>query len=175
MAEKAKKPINKKLIIGICAVVVVVAIIAVAVILITRNSSIDDSYFVSDNTKYVLTLDSSDVSMDDSNYNPIKTHLVYTYSGDDITGLKAYYEYADSAAAKDAAEYLKQNYEDDETKAKVSVDGKYVVFTATEAEYEGLTASDIKQQIEFMELLKNMNTEDSSIEETDVIEETTNE
>jgi len=159
MAKQAKKP-NSKLVIGILAVVAIVIIVVAIVVVIIKNNTLNDSYFVSDGTKYVLTLDSADVSMDNPEYNPIKTHLVYTYSGDEITGLKAYYEYQDNAAAKAAADYIKQNYEE-EAQSRVSADGKYVIFTAEEATYQGLTASDIKQQIEFMELLKNINTEDA--------------
>lgn len=159
MAKQAKKP-NSKLVIGILAVVAVIIIVATIIIVVIKNNTLNDSYFVSDGTKYVLTLDSADVSMDNPEYNPIKTHLVYTYSGDEITGLKAYYEYKDNSTAKAAAEYLKQNYEEG-NQDKITTDGKYTIFTATEAEYGGLTASDVKQQIEFMELLKNMNTEDA--------------
>ncbi len=165
MANNAKKPNNKNLAIGICAIIAIIIII-ITVVLTTRNNTLNDSYFVSDDTKYVLTLDSSDVSMEDPTYDPIKTHLVYTYSGDEITGLKAYYEYADNATAKVAAEYLKQNYDSD-TQNKVTTDGKYVIFVASEEEYEDLTASDVKQQIEFMEVIKNMDAEDDAEESTD--------
>lgn len=171
MANKAKKSNNTNLIIGICAVVAIVIVVIVAVVL-TRNNGLNDSYFVSDNTKYVLTLDSNDISMEDAEYNPVKAHLVYTYSDDTITGLKAYYEYADSATAKAAADYLKSNF-DEENQARVSTDGKYVIYTSPEDDYKDLTASDVKQQIEFMEMLKNMNQDDTEEEVEEEVEETT--
>ena len=153
--NKSKKN-NNNLLIYICAAVVVVVVVVVAIVLATKGGGINDSYFVSDGTKYVLTLDQSDVSMEDSEYNPEKAHLVYTYSGDEITGLKAYYVYANADSAKKAAEYLETNFEKD----RIAVDGKYVIYTAPTEEYESLTASDVKQQIEFMELLKNYDSED---------------
>lgn len=170
MANKGKKSDNKNLIIGICIAAVVVIAIIIAVVLVTRGNTINDSYFVSDGTKYVLTLDANDISMEDAEYNPIKAHLVYTYSGDEITGLKAYYEYADNATAKAAADYLKSNYEESD-QAKIATDGKYVVYTSHEEDYKDLTASDVKQQIEFMEMLKNMGSGDT--EEFEEVEETT--
>ena len=167
MAKKSKK-VNKNLIIGICVAAVVVIAIIITVILVNKNTGLNDKYFVSDDTKYVLTLEDSTISTDEGEeaYNPIKTHLVYFYSGDEITGLKAYYEYPDTAAAKAALEYLKSNYED-EQKNLVTIDGKYVIYNAPASEYEELTASEVKEQIEFMELLKNLNSDEDTSEEED--------
>ncbi len=166
MANKAKKN-NKNLIIGICVAAIVVIAIVVAVVLITRGAAgpnqLGDSYFVSDGSKYVLTLETEE----DEEYAPIKSHMIYFYSGDEITGMKIYYEYADESAAKAALDYYKDNFSESDYK-DISVEGKYLVFTSNESDYEGLTASDVKQQIEFMEMLKNMN-----FDEETVIEEPT--
>lgn len=175
MANKAKKN-NKNLIIGICAAIVVVIVVVVAVILATRGGSaqLNDSYFVSDDTKYVLTLETDDV---DEEYAPAKTHMVYFYSGDDVTDMKAYYEFADEAAAKAAFDYYKEAMEGEEYK-DISLNGKYIVITSNESAYEDLTANDVKQQIEFMEMLKNMDlteqTDDVDVD-VDVESDTTNE
>ena len=173
MAKQTKE--NKKnLIIGLCIAAAVILLIVVTILLVLRNNqTLNDSYFVSDDTKYVLTLNTEDVSMDDEQYNPIKTHLVYTYSGDNITGLKAYYEYKDNDTAKLAADYLKESYVEEEAKNQISIDGKYVIFTASEEEYKDLTASDVKQQIELMELIKNMGNGDETEEE--IVEDTVEE
>lgn len=158
--KKAKnKGGNKNIIIGACCAVVVVVIIIVAIVLATTGGGgLNDSYFVSDGSKYVLTVESEDMVIDEDEeaYAPVKTHLVYTYSGDEITGLKAYYEYADAASAKAAYDYILSSGEET---GEVAIDGKYVIITAAPEEYEGLTASDVKQQVEFMEMMKNMNTE----------------
>lgn len=157
MANKAKKD-NKNAIIGcICAAVVVIVVVIVAVVLATNGNKLNDSYFKSDDTKYVLTMESDGTDTDE--YTPIKTHLVYTYSGDEITGMTSYYEYADEAKAKAAADVWKENAGD--SYKEIYANGKYVVLVSNESDYEGVTASDVKQQIEFMEMLKNMNFDDS--------------
>jgi len=157
MANKKAKKDNKGAIIGVCAAVVVLVVVIVAVVLATGGggSGISDSYFKSDDTKYVLNIETGEVTSEDENaqYIPVKTHYVYTYSGDDITGLKVYYEYADANSAKESLDFIKN--EGGGAFAEVVIDGKYVVATATEEQYTGMTASDAKQYIEFMESLQN--------------------
>lgn len=163
MANKAKKD-NKNLILGICAALVVVVVIVVAVILANRGPKLDDSYFVSDDTKYVLTVDSDD---SEDNLSLVKTHLVYKYSGDTITELKSYYEFANAEDAKAAFDSYKEAYSGSFKAAELN--GKYIIFTANEEDYSDLTASDVKQQIEFMEMLEGMDlTDDEEEEEVDV-------
>ena len=171
MANKAKKKDNKNLIIGICvAVVAVVAIILAVVFLVKGNNAISDDYFKSDDTKYVLTVDTETMGLDteDQTYVPVRTHIVYTYSGDEITGMKSYVEYADAATAQKAFEEMKASGEEGIEQAEVN--GKYIVVTADKEEYEDMTASDVKQQIEFMEMLKNMGDDDDT-EEIDIEED----
>lgn len=155
MANRKSKNNNKGAIIGICAAIVVLVVVIVAVVLATGGgSSISDSYFKSDDTKYVLTLDANTVTVDEENaqYTPEKIHYVYDYSGDKVTGLKVYYEYADAGAAKAALDYIVEQGGDLFT--ETVTDGKYVVATAAEAQYEGMTADDAKQQVEFMQSLQ---------------------
>ena len=173
--SKAKKRSNKNLIIGICATVTVVIAVIIAIVVVNLNSGISESYFVSDDTKYVLTLDAGQLSFDDEEQeiNPVKAHFVYNYSGDEITGLTAYYEFADAETAKKAlvlyTQELKEAEEGDENEEgdtagykDASVNGKYLVLTANESQYKDITVSDVKQQIEFMEMLKQMNEQDNS-------------
>ena len=126
----AKTANNKKgLIIGICAAVVVVVAIVVAIILIPKGENINDAYFVSDGNKYVLTVDGSsfaDSGSASTAITPLKSHAVYTYSGDTITGLKAYYEFADAATAKNAYEETYKNMSIDGYK-NIALNGKYIV------------------------------------------------
>ena len=162
-----KKIANKKpLIIGICLALALIIIVSI-ILLITQNKPLDDSYFVSDNTKYVLTLGENDVSMNDEKYNPIKTHLVYRYSGEDITDLKAYYQYQDKEAAKAAYDYFKSNTEDGTFK-DITINGNYVILTAIDSEYDNLTASDVKGQIEYItKSSENTNTDTSQQDTTE--------
>ena len=164
MAEKAKKN-NKNLIIGICTGVLIIAIIIVAVIFATK-SSLNDSYFVSDGSKYVLTVDRDMLETEDKENSPIKTHIVYYYSGDAITGVTTYMEFDNDTTAKAALDLYKNA---DQTGVKsLKTDGKYLVVEMTEDQYKDLTASDVKQQVEFMEMLKKSGTNnpDSENEET---------
>ena len=155
MAEKAKKKNNKNLIIGICAGVLVIVVIVVAIIFATKGvTTLNDAYFVSDDSKYVLTVNSDELDEEKTEITPIKTHLVYYYSGDAITGMITYMEFANEATAKSAIEAYKSI---DQTGVKsIYTNGKYIVVEMTEDQYAGVTASDVKQQIEFMEMIKGM-------------------
>lgn len=167
---KAKKD-NTPMIIGICVGVVAVIAIIVGIVFAVRGGSnaLGDNYFVSDGSKYVLTIESDQDALDsdDGEPAPVKTHMVYTYSGDEVTGLKMYYEYADSATASKAYGSMEDTEEDGIE--SIAIDGKYIIITGDKSSYEGLTASDVKEQIEFMETLKNYTPEDSDDAE-DVIE-----
>lgn len=166
MAKRAKKD-NKNMIIGcICAAVVVIVVIVVAVTLATR-SGLNDDYFKSDGTKYVLTIESDEMGGSEDNYNPVRTHIVYTYSGDEITGMKTYGEFANADKAKEAYNAIKDAGED---MANYALDGKYIIVTGTEDQYKDMKASDVKAQIEFMESLKNIDT--SSLETSESSEAT---
>lgn len=163
MAEKAKKD-NKNLIIGICCAVAVVVVVIVAVVLATSGSSkLSDAYFVSDNTKYVLTMEGDDLDTEDEEYTIVKTHIVYNYSGDKITGMSTYAEYADEATAKKAYEIYKSA--DQDGIKKLYVDGKYVVAEMEEDQYADLTVDSVKSQIEFMEMIKNMDLDNYDYDE----------
>ncbi|MBQ6461466.1 hypothetical protein IJJ36_03515 [Candidatus Saccharibacteria bacterium] len=166
MTEKTKKD-NKNLIICICAAVVVVVIAIIAIVFATKGSApIDDSYFVSDDSKYVISLTSDNLDYEDdeyAEYAPLVSHVVYYYSGDKITGMKTYHEYENADAAKEAYDALKASGELDG--ADVSLNGKYFVITNDSSEYEDLTASDVQEQIELMEMFQNMDSDDIEDEE----------
>lgn len=171
MAEKAKKD-NKNLIIGICAAVLVVVVIVVAVVFATKGTStLSDAYFVSDDTKYVITVDGDEIDAEDEEFVPVKTHVVYTYSGDTITGMTTYMEFADEATAKAALASYQEAYADVDPSesgvASMSTNGKYLVVVATEDQYADTTVSDIKQYVEFMEMMENSDTEDTEDTEVD--------
>ena len=181
MAKEAKKN-NKGIIVGVCGALVVAVAVIIAVVLINANT-LNDSYFVSDGTKYVLTIESEELSIEsDENgeYMPLKTHMVYTYKDDTITGLKTYSEYADAASAREAYNALKDEGVD---MTLVELKGKYIVTTATEDQYEGVTASAVKQQLDYIEKYRNLNNENNaesengtnSTEEGEVVEVTSNE
>ena len=170
-SSKSNKDKNRNKIIG--AIVCVVALIVVAVVVVllaTRNKGIDDSFFVSDNTKYVATLGGDMLGVsDDEGDAPLKAHVVYFYSGDNVTDMKSYYEFADEDTARKFYEIVKS--EDGESADSYELNGKYVILTADASAYEGMTAADAKEQIEFMELLKNMGSGGSTEEDNGTIED----
>ena len=172
MAKKAKNNNNNKnLIIGICTAVLVIVIIVVAVVFaIKGNSQINDAYFVSDGSKYVLTLGEDMMNFEDTEYTPIKTHIVYKYSGDQITDMTTYLEFANEATAKAALPIYEEiygapDYGNHGIKS-ISATGKYLAITSTEDQYSGITTSDVEQQIELIEKMKNGNLNTGETEDT---------
>ena len=77
----------------------------------------------------------------------VKTFFIYTYDGDNVSGLKTYFEYTDEESAKKAYELRKDQ---PEFKGAV-VEGKYIVVTADSDQFKGLTADDVRQQTEAIE------------------------
>lgn len=141
---KIKKP-SKQAIYSICSTIIIASVAIIAVVLILRTLSkpvIEEAYFVSDDTKSVISLDSNRGESEDG--SAVQTHLVYTYDGDNVTGLKTYFEYPSEEAAATAIESLK-----DQPEFQGAVlEGKYIVVTADASQFEGLTASDVRQQAE---------------------------
>ena len=158
MAEKAKTTKqNKKtgLIIGICAAIIVVIaiIIAVVVLAVNNNNKYSDSFFVSDGTKYVINFEADDLIEDEDGMKPDKVHVVYYYSGDSVTGITTYYQYANEETAEKA--FTKFKSENQDYFEDIKLDGTFMITKSLKADYENFTASDVKQQIEFMESAKN--------------------
>ena len=149
---------NKNLILCICGAVAAVIVIVVVIILsateVINHPTLNDAYFVSDGSKLVLNME-NDKTEEDEEYTPLKTHIVYFYSGENITGVKNYYEYADEATAKSAYETMKTL--DEFKDADLSIDGKFVIYKSPEKDYTGLTTSETREQIEFLEVLQNLN------------------
>ena len=170
MAENAKKN-NKGLIIGICCGVVALIVAVVLVVLFVVKpggigGGLSDAYFVSDGTKYVITLDAEQASFDEEEYAPNKTHMVYYYEGEKVSNMSVFYEYSDDALAKLAYDHID---EDAKTEAEdIKLRGKYIEIVMKKESFVDTTVEEVKQQIEFMEMLRNMNYESGMSD--DVIE-----
>lgn len=154
----------------VAAVVIIVVIIVVA---ISSNQKIDDSFFVSDGTKYVLPLEyGGDIlGLETGEYIPEAGYAVYFYSGDNVTGLKIYYEYDSEETAKSATKYLNDEKPEDSAVNGIDANGKYVVISVDKMFYEGITAEEVKQQVDFIELDQNA----GSVEEESAVEEDSSE
>ena len=170
MADKAKKGKNKNLITGICAGIVVIAVVVVVVVvaLMGGNGGINDDYFVSDDTKAVITFDGDEAEMMFGDDAPNKVHIVYTFDGDKVTSYKSYYEYGDSNAANEAKNKLSNEVSGlEDAYSEIVVNGKYLVLSAPESEYAEMTAESAKQQVELLKAFVNMSYEE---EETEIVE-----
>lgn len=122
------------LLVSICAAIIVI------IILNLNQSTMEENYFTSDDTKTTITL-TPDNSSNTSNL--INTHLVYTYNKDNnVSSLKTYFEYSDTETAKTAYESSKDQPEFKNAELK----DKFIIVTADENQYKGLTANDIHQQ-----------------------------
>ena len=157
----------------ICIVIGALAIIAVVIALVVAliNRAPDDSYFVSDSTKYVLNITNN--TSDENSTEVVQTvHIVYEYSGDAVTSIKTYYEFTNADVAKAAYDDLIANLaEDDESTYELK--GKYIIVIAPKAAVESLSVDEVKSQIEFYESIQNGEMPTGT--KADVIEETTEE
>ena len=156
MTNKSKKSINLKLCgIFIALIAVIVVIVITTVINTTQDKPLDDSFFVSDGTKYSVTIDNAAKYGIRTEWVPKKLHVVYFYSGDKVTDLKYYYEYQEETDAESAADSLKDIPNEDPNTDSVVLDGKYVIVTINEYIYEDLTPEDAKWQIEYLQSEQN--------------------
>lgn len=164
-----KKSTNKNAIIAIClAIVCALVIVGVIVAIVLTKpgglmGGIDESYFVSDNTKYVIDLDGTESDIEEEAYIPVKSHLVYTYSDNTITGFKIYYEYDSDTAAKNALGYITEH--NTEGVDNIETNGKYIIITISPSVYENMTAADVKQQVELIEALKQFKQQTENAQE----------
>ena len=139
---------NKKILtVGICAIAAVVIAIIIAVI-VMQKTSINNSLFTSDNTKYVVPISSDEISFDSDLTRPTQIYAIYYYQDDTITDLKEYYVFEQDSDVKAAYDYF--NEHDSANYKAITIDGKYLILTANESEYENKTPEEIRQYIEFL-------------------------
>ena len=140
---------NKGLLLGVICLgcVAVVAIVAVIIIKLTPPT-LDEEFFVSDDTKTTITLTPDSDTAKTNELSVVKSHVVYDYNGDNVVGMKTYFEYKSEHAAEQNLEMIKSQPQ----YSKVELNGNYIIATSKEDQFKGLTASDIKQQAEAMEI-----------------------
>ena len=134
--------LDKKIIYAICGVVAIlsIALIAWSIISSMNKQISEDTTFATNDTQTTITIEPTGES-----HNGISnTRTVYEYDGDNVVGMKTYFEYADNEAAKIAYEAIKDQ---PEFKGAEVID-KYIVVTADPSQFKGLTAEDIRQQSE---------------------------
>ena len=136
---------NRKLqIAGICAIatIIIVFIVAIAVM---KQSGIEETYFVSDGTKYVIPVNVDEIRFSNELAKPAKIYAVYYYQDNKITSMKDYYFFEQESDAKAAYDYFSKdkssNYK------TLGLNGHYLIATANESEYANKTPEEIRQYL----------------------------
>lgn len=131
------------MIIGI-VVLTIIIMVAVGVSLQVMNN-LNDSYFVSDRQKLVLTMNKEVASFEDGEYEPDYTHVVYYYSGNEIKNVRIFFAYDNRSDAKYANKKIDMTTKPWASKKRQL--NKYVVFELNKDQYENLTTNDVKESI----------------------------
>ena len=144
-----EKRLNKRkyLVISLAAV----AVVAVAIVVGIVSSSgpvLNDDYFVSDGTKLVMSLTPEMAAFEDDANEPDVTHIVYYYNDGKVTDAKVYYEYRTEDLARTAYSNIDMKNRDWTTTRRLS--GKYIVFNALKAKYDGMTTEQVQRNIDDM-------------------------
>ena len=156
-AKKSKAPIY---ITCIVISIISIAIVSWVVISYLNKPPISDDYFVSNSTKTTINLTPTDSTSGPSHR---QTYVVYEYEDDLVVSMKTYFEYEDARSAEIAYETLKNQIEF----KNAELTDKYIIVAADTSQFEGLTASDIRQQAAAIEAYqaKNRGEEINQIEE----------
>ena len=134
---------------GIIFLAIITAVIVVIVLTLTNRPVVNEEYFTNDDTKTTISLTPN--TSESNNTALVQTHFVYTYDGDDVSGLKTYFEYSDEESARTTLESIKNQPEF----KGATIEGKYIVVSADESQYKGLTKLDIKQQADALKSLQD--------------------
>ena len=102
-------------------------------------------------TKTDIDLNIEELYSDNSKlvYKNEDTYMVFTYSGEKITGFTAYEEYASAYAAQLALE--EYNKDPDPDVAKVYLKGRYLVAEFKDSEYTTFSVSELKQAMSYLQ------------------------
>ncbi len=153
--KKRKRVINFKTLFSVSIVVLLIAVVTTLIIM-NSNPTYNDDYFKSDDTKIVLYL--GEGQSDDEN-EPIKTYIVYYYSGDKITGVKQFYQFKSEEIAKNFSKGI--NVDEMDWVNDIRVSGPYMIFELTSDQYEGTTVTELRETIEGYNFADEDNTEDT--------------
>lgn len=146
MSEKQKKPFDYKTTIWVGLLLVALIVVVMMILKFNQNEKIDSSYFHDDDKKIVLTMDRDNATLDDSEFEPEITHVVYYYEGDKIVSARAFYEYDTEAEAEEA----NKNLELGEFADSKKINGRFVVFDINNSQYQNLTVTELRKNIELL-------------------------
>lgn len=150
MMDKIKNFLKKnRKIILVGAVALVVVIIVAVLASGAVYEPIDDSYFVSDGGKLVMSLTKEKSNYEMSKYESDLTYVVYYYSGDKINNIRVFYEYKDEDEAREANEHIKMDDKDWAVGRKLN--GRYIIFNVTSKRWENLSVDYMRGIIQSMD------------------------
>lgn len=146
-AEKTReKPFDYKTWIWVLLAVAALIVVVIAIIQFSQNEKFDSSYFHDDDKKIVLTMDAETAELDDSEWEPEITHVVYYYNGDKIINARVFYEYENEADAEEANKNLTLG----EFATGKKISGRFVVFDVNPAQYDSLTVEQLRENVELL-------------------------
>lgn len=128
---------------AILALAVVIALIVV----LNQPEKISQDFFVTDDTKVVMSIDGELSAMEEGEYEPEVTRWVYFHNGEKVTNVKVYYEYEDEEDAAEAFDNITMS----EFVAGKVLNGKYIVLQMKDDELGDISLEDIREQVEAME------------------------
>lgn len=138
--------IDHKTWISVGLAIVALFLVVCAIVGLSQNEKIESNYFASNDKKIVLTMNRDTAALDDSEYEPEITHVVYYIDGDKITGVRAFYEYPNEQTAKNANEHLTLG----EFATAKALSGRFVIFQVKEDQYKDMTVTELKKNIELL-------------------------
>lgn len=145
--HSSKKAFNKQTTTMIACVALAICLTILVtwgvISMLNRGEIKEETTFATNDNQTTITIEPSG----DDNNSTSHTRTVYEYDGNNVVGMKTYFEYADNEAAKRAYELVKDQ---PEFKGAEVVD-KYIVVTADPNSFKGLTADDVRQQAEAIE------------------------
>lgn len=126
--------------------VVAFMLVVAAIVNFGQTEKIESDYFHDSDGKIVLTMNKEMAALDNSEYEPFITHVVYYYNGNNITEVKAFFEYPDENTARQAYENLGLGDFADSKR----LNGRFVEFQVKRAQYDGVSLDELKSDIETM-------------------------
>ena len=139
--KKRVRLINGK---TIFSVVIVALLIVVTVVLINMNGKVtyNDDYFKSDDSKIVSTFVSDVEEFSANQIVPVKSYMVYYYSGNKINNVKVFYKFENFEQTEEANKYL--DVGSLEWADAKEVNGEYLIIQMNNSEYEELTTEIVR-------------------------------
>ncbi len=137
-----RRLLNFKNVFSVAIVVLLVAVIATLVVMMNGEPTYDDSYFVSDGTKLVSQIESVYYEGDENTPEPLAVYMVYYYSGEKITDVKAFYKFETEEIAKKV--YDEAVNKDISWVKEKKLSREYLIFNLAESEYKDLNTTIIR-------------------------------